>query len=101
MEDAQNLIQALSVGSRIYHVVPLGNGRYSAQCGSLPLNILCGCFAQYYAYTIDLSNPDAIQVISAVPCGGFWGGAIGVAKNNAETARVRKALAASYAKNNI
>jgi len=66
---------------------------YQIQDGDLCMNIWCGCFAQYYAFDIHLrADRTDVLVTSTVPCGGFWGGAIGVSKNNAEKRRVQQVL---------
>ena len=82
---------AVNGGGRNYRVSavdPSGGSVYHIVDGELCLNILCGCFAQYYEFEIRVVNPEQVVVTSLVPCGGCWGGVIGVAKNNDETDRV-------------
>jgi hypothetical protein len=88
------VIAALKTSSNdsSYEVRDLGGGVYSATAGVLAMNVLCGCCFQYYEYTIDCSDPGKVTYRSDVCCGGFWGGAIGVAKNQRENKRVEEGL---------
>jgi hypothetical protein len=87
------VIAALNTSSSVsYEVRDLGGGIFSATAGSLAMNVLCGCCAQYYEYTIDCSAPEQITYRSEVCCGGFLGGVIGMAMNDAENNRVGEAL---------
>ena len=93
----QQVLNALNADSKVkYEVTDTGGGVYKAKCGSLGMNILCGCCAQYYEFTIDCSQADKITYKSDVPCGGWWGGAIGAQKNNNEKNRLGSALRAQF-----
>jgi len=86
---------AVNGGDRNYRVSAVDSSTaavYHIVDGDLCLNILCGFFLQYYEFEIRVVNPEQVVVTSLVPCGGCWGGFVGVAKNNQETERVVSVL---------
>lgn len=88
------ILRAVNDENHHYQLTTLGApNQYHIEFGDLCSNILCGCFLQYYAFDIILMvNTNQIHVISTVPCGGCWGGMIGVSKNRSETQRIKSAL---------
>ena len=92
------IANALNAGNNLNYTVTQQQGEtFVAECGSLGMNILCGCCAQYYKYVITVGSNGEITFYSDVPCGGWWGGAIGAAKTKNETQRVEAALAGAFA----
>jgi hypothetical protein len=91
-EGIGQLHEALRNHSKHYEIKAVAPNSYHLECGDLCGNIMLGCFMQYYAYQVDVVSPKHLSVESTVPCGGFWGGAIGVAKNNRETKEMNSLL---------
>jgi hypothetical protein len=90
--DINAVRQAINRPDINYSIVTIGPDVFVAERGDLVLNILCGCCLQYFKFCIDASNPQSIVVVSQVPCNGFWGGLIGMARNDSEKRRVQAAL---------
>lgn len=88
---ADAICRSVSLEDKQYTVSTQSPNVHHIECGSLGMNILCGCCAQYYAFDVTVSDSQ-VRVVSTVPCGGFWGGVIGIAKNDAETKRVKQVL---------
>lgn len=94
-EIAAAISRAVDFEEKRYTVTTVSEGVYHIESGNLCMNILCGCCAQYYAFDIRVTT-NQVQVVSTVPCGGFWGGAIGVSKNRSETSRIKSALPKAF-----
>jgi hypothetical protein len=97
--DSNRIRQALAKHTTQYHLTVQTDHAegcvYQIEHGDLCANICCGCFAQYYAFDIRVYEK-SVHVSSTAPCGGFWGGAIGVAKNNAEKKRIKQVLQSAF-----
>ena len=86
--DIQRAVNTPNIQYNVHPAAGEANDKnFEAERGSLALNILCGCCLQYFKFTIFVTDAQTIRLQSAVPCGGFWGGAIGVARNNKEKER--------------
>lgn len=90
-QQTEALRRLLQGGNNAYDVATVGPNAFRIESGELCMNILCGCCAQYYAYDIVI-HPQQVIVKATVPCGGWWGGAIGASKTKNETQRIRSIM---------
>lgn len=96
VSELEDIKTILNSGNLEYIVKEVGPHTYEATCGTLSMNILCGCCAQYYDYRIEIRDGTQVQITSTVPCGGWWGGAIGASKTRRETERLQKELTSAF-----
>jgi hypothetical protein len=86
----------LAAGDEKYKLASVRKDVYHVKRGSVFMNFLLGCCAEYYEYEINLMNEKTVTVNCTSVCNGRLGGYAGVTKTKKETERVKSLLSQAF-----